>query len=199
MNGPVNGVVERLRRNLQTAAANQTRLIEDSRALAQFEAAAALVVASYRNGGRLYIAGNGGSAADAQHLAAELVVRLGRTRPSIPAEALTVDASVITAMGNDFSFEEIFSRQLEGKMGPKDVFLAITTSGNSPNIVRALKTCRERGLKSLLLTGRSGGVAKEWADVAVIAPGENANEVQEVHLVIYHTLCAIIEDSLTQP
>ena len=112
----------------------------DEKALAIFGSIVQIVVAAYRSGGRLYIAGNGGSAADAQHLAAEFVSKLARPRAPLPAEALTVDTSILTAIGNDYGFSNVFARQIEGKMTPRDVFLGITTSGNSENILAALRS-----------------------------------------------------------
>jgi D-sedoheptulose 7-phosphate isomerase len=127
-----------LARNLRASIHAKQALLDDEPVSRAFAAAAEAVVRSYRNGGRLYIAGNGGSAADAQHLAAEFVSKLARDRAPLPAEALTTDSSVLTAIGNDYGFENVFSRQLAGKARAGDVFLGITTSGASPNILRAL-------------------------------------------------------------
>ena len=164
--------------------------------LENFETAARLLIECYRNGGRLYIAGNGGSAADSQHLAAEFVSRLGRERNPLPAEALTVDTSIITAIGNDYGFEEIFARQIAGKMTAKDMFLGITTSGNSPNILRALKKCKEMDILSVVLSGHKGGSALEMAHVCILAPGALTSTIQEVHIVLAHTLCESVEMAL---
>jgi len=161
-----------------------------------FEKMVALLVESYKNGGRLYIAGNGGSAADAQHMAAEFVCRLGKDRDSIPAEALTTDTSVITSIGNDYGFEKIFSRQLHGKMNKDDVFLAITTSGASPNIIDALKFCHERDFFSMVLTGKDGGKAAQLAGICLVANGGQTSVIQELHLAIEHALCSCVENEL---
>ena len=134
--------VERIRTNLDASIASKQQLLADTPALMGFARAVDMVVARYRRGGRLYIAGNGGSAADAQHLAAEFVSRLARDRAPLPAEALTTDSSILTAIGNDYGFENVFARQLAGKATDKDCFLAVTTSGNSPNILKALEECR---------------------------------------------------------
>ncbi len=176
-------------------AAKQALLASDDFHL-QFQKIMELVVASYRAGGRLYIAGNGGSAADAQHLAAEFVSRLARPRAPLPAEALTVDSSILTAIGNDFGFDQVFSRQLEGKMTDKDLFLAITTSGESPNILRALEVCRSRKWPAILLTGRQGGKAKALTPLVLTVPGEATSTIQELHLVVYHSLCQCVEEAL---
>ncbi len=187
---------DRLQSNIKRSIAAKETFLGDRTQLENFEKAVSLIVECYRKGGRLYVAGNGGSAADAQHIAAELVVKLGRQRPSIPAESLTTDTSAITAIGNDFGYEEIFSRQLSGKAKKGDVFLGITTSGKSPNMLRAFEACREIGVPSILLGGWTGGPARALADISIIAPGEDTSGVQEVHMVIYHTLCACIEEAL---
>ena len=123
----------------------------------------------YKDGGKLYIAGNGGSAADAQHMAAEFVSRFNFDRDPLPAEALTVDSSILTAIGNDYNFDKIFSRQIKAKMSKKDIFLAISTSGCSQNIIEALLQCKNMGIQSILLTGENGGIAKEHADYSICA------------------------------
>jgi D-sedoheptulose 7-phosphate isomerase len=182
-----------LKKNLEASIAAKQSFLGDAGEAARFEEAAAMVVEHYRKGGRLYIAGNGGSAADAQHIAAEFVGRLNRDRAPLPAEALTVDSSILTAIGNDYSYDEIFSRQVAGKMTANDVFLGITTSGNSKNIVRALEVCRERGLASIVFTGHEGGAAKALADHCIIAHGHATSTIQEIHLVLAHSLCEAVD------
>lgn len=154
------------------------------------------VIDCYKIGGRLYIAGNGGSAADAQHLAAEFVSKLSRDRNPLPAEALTTDSSILTAIGNDYGFDKIFSRQLAGKMQRHDMFLGITTSGQSPNILMAFEYCRSAGAKSIALTGRDGGKAKLLADYCLAVPGERTSTIQELHIVLAHSLCECVESAL---
>ena len=154
------------------------------------------VVARYKAGGRLYIAGNGGSAADAQHLAAELVSKLARDRAPLPAEALTVDSSILTAIGNDYGYDQLFARQIVGKMTDKDIFLGITTSGQSQNILAALDTCRMMGIPSIVFTGKGGGGAREKADFCIVVPGERTSTIQEMHIVLAHTLCECIENEI---
>ena len=151
--------VERTRKNLDASISAKQQMLDDPAALEGFARAVEAVTERYRAGGRLYIAGNGGSAADAQHLAAEFVSRLARDRAPLPAEALTTDSSILTAIGNDYGFENVFSRQLAGKARAGDVFLAITTSGRSANIVKALEQCREMRLPSIVFTGGTGGSA----------------------------------------
>ena len=185
-----------LKDNLKASVAAKELMLADATQMAVFRQAAEAVVECYRNGGRLYIAGNGGSAADAQHLATEFVSKLARDRAPLPAEALTTDSSLITAIGNDYGYENVFSRQIAGKASPKDMFLGITTSGVSPSILRALEQCRKQGVKSVLFTGRDGGPAKPLADFPIVAPGGSTNCIQEVHIVLAHSLCESVERAM---
>ena len=187
---------DRLNANLLASIAAKRRLLDDEAAQTAFQGAVEAVVARYRNGGRLYIAGNGGSAADAQHLAAEFVSKLARDRAPLPAEALTTDSSILTAIGNDYGFEQVFARQLAGKATPKDAFLGITTSGESANIVQALKTCKTLGIPGIVFSGRGGGAVRALADHCVVAPGEATSTIQELHIVLAHTLCECVEAAL---
>jgi D-sedoheptulose 7-phosphate isomerase len=188
--------VERIRTNLDASIASKQQLLADTPALMGFARAVDMVVARYRRGGRLYIAGNGGSAADAQHLAAEFVSRLARDRAPLPAEALTTDSSILTAIGNDYGFENVFARQLAGKATEQDCFLAITTSGNSPNILKALEQCRRVGIPSIVFTGHAGGAAGALADFCILAPGATTSAIQELHILLAHTLCECVESAL---
>lgn len=185
-----------LRRNLLESIRAKQQFLTQADQLENFERAAAEVVARYRRGGRLYIAGNGGSAADAQHLAAEFVSKLARDRAPLPAEALTVDTSILTAIGNDYGYEQVFARQIEGKMSANDIFLGITTSGKSPNILRALETCRKMGLPTIVFCGHDGGPAKKLADYCIVATGEATATIQELHIVLAHSLCECVERAI---
>lgn len=189
-------IKELLIKNLNASIDAKKLLIEDIINSQIFEDATNDVINRYKNGGRLYIAGNGGSAADAQHLAAEFVSKLAKDRNPLPAEALTVDSSILTAIGNDYGFEKVFSRQIQGKITDKDIFLAITTSGMSPNILEALKKCNEMNIPSILFTGKDGGDAKSLATYTIIAPGESTAIIQEIHLLMEHTLCQSVEIEL---
>lgn len=160
--------------------------------------AANLIIESYKQGGQLLAAGNGGSASDAQHMIAELIVKLGPDRSPIRGIALSTDTSILTAMGNDYGYDFIFSRQVYAHMRPQDVFLGITTSGNSPNIIKALEAVKKVGGKSILLSGKDGGKCKTLADVTILAPGSVTNMIQECHIIIYHTLCFLIENGLKE-
>lgn len=187
-----------LRHNLAASIRAKQAALADAALQAAFAAAVDALLSCFRAGHRLYIAGNGGSAADAQHLAAEFVCKLAQDRAALAAEALTVDTSLLTSLSNDYGFAIVFSRQLEAKLRPGDVFLALSTSGISPNILKALETCRAKGNTSLLLTGRDGGPARELADICLIAPGESTSTIQEVHAVLYHSLCESVEAILFQ-
>lgn len=182
--------------NLAASITAKQRMLEEAGQLESFQRAAEEVVRRYRNGGRLYIAGNGGSAADAQHLAAEFVSKLARDRAPLPAEALTVDTSILTAIGNDYGYSEVFSRQVAGKMTDRDIFLGITTSGGSANILAALEVCRARNIPTILFTGHDGGPARDLADYCVIAPGKTTATIQEVHIVLAHSLCECVERAM---
>jgi D-sedoheptulose 7-phosphate isomerase len=155
--------------------------------------AAAAIRASLRRGGKLLIFGNGGSAADAQHMAAELVNRLQRERRAIAAIALTTDTSIVTSIANDYSFERVFVRQIEALGRRGDAALGISTSGSSANVVKALEAARSKGLTTIALTGRDGGAAAAAADVLVNVPSDSAARVQEVHRTLIHALCELIE------
>jgi D-sedoheptulose 7-phosphate isomerase len=185
-----------LEKNIHAAIEAQQSLLADAGLMAVFQQAAEHVISCYQKGGRLYIAGNGGSAADSQHLAAEFVSKLARDRNPLPAEALTTDSSILTAIGNDYGFDKVFSRQLAGKLQANDVFLGITTSGMSPNILLALKECKTRGIKTIVFTGRDGGQTKPLADYCLIAPGKMTSTIQELHILLAHTLCESVESAL---
>ncbi len=145
---------------------------------------------------KVFFFGNGGSAADAQHLAAELVGRFGRERRALPAMALTTDTSAITAVANDSSFEKIFARQIEALAEPGDVAVGISTSGKSPNVVAAIRAAKERGLVTVGMTGGSGGDLATAANYCIQIPSDNTARVQEKHILIGHLLCEIVESEL---
>ncbi|HQT46613.1 MAG TPA: SIS domain-containing protein [Acidocella sp.] len=185
-----------LRRNLHRTELAMRALGEDRPLLAQFEAMAGVLLTCFRRGGRLYIAGNGGSAAEAQHIAGEFVSRLAYDRAPLPAEALNVDGALLTAIGNDYGFDQVFARQLAGKLTDRDVFLGFTSSGNSPNILEALQLCRGRGLPGLALAGRDGGGAAGLASICLVAPGETTSAIQEMHMILAHALCESVERAM---
>lgn len=156
-------------------------------------AAAAAIRGAFEAGGRLLIFGNGGSAADSQHMAAELVGRFERERAAMPAIALSTDTSILTSVGNDYGYEKVFARQIEALGRPGDVVFAITTSGGSPNVVAGLRSAKAQGLTTIALTGRDGGVAGAACDVHINVPDASSARVQEVHRTIIHAICALIE------
>ena len=155
--------------------------------------ASEILVKCVRNKGTVYIAGNGGSAAEAQHMAAELVGKFYKHRPPLKAIALTTNTSIITAVGNDMSFEDIFSRQVEAFAGKNDALVVFSTSGNSPNVVKAVKTARKKGAKIIALTGMAGGRLKNAVDVCIRVPSDDTPRIQECHQLAAHVLCEMVE------
>lgn len=152
-----------------------------------------LVTQTLLAGGKILLAGNGGSAADAQHIAAELAGRYVKERKALPGIALTVDTSAMTAIGNDYGFDHIFSRQLEAMARPDDLFIAISTSGNSKNILHALNTAKELGCKTLGLSGRDGGQMNELCDLNIVVPDQVTARIQEMHILIGHIFCNAVD------
>jgi len=157
---------------------------------------AKLCVALYKTDKKTLLAGNGGSAADAQHIAAELVGRYGFDRPSIPSLALTTDTSNLTAIGNDYGYDFVFSRQLEGIGQEGDIFIGISTSGNSVNIINAFESAKKKGITTVALVGRDGGKMAQMADYSIIVPSDSTPRIQESHILIGHILCDIIEKEI---
>ncbi len=187
---------EILKKNLSSSITAKGLLLENEATLENFRLAVESLLRTYRDGGRLFLAGNGGSAADSQHLAAEFVSRLVYDRPALPAEALTTDTSALTAIANDYGYEDVFSRQLEANAREGDMFLAITTTGNSPNLNKALLYCKDNGIETILFTGKDGGNAGKIADHLVIAPGQTTATIQEIHILLGHSMCEHIEQEM---
>jgi D-sedoheptulose 7-phosphate isomerase len=158
--------------------------------------AARMIIESMREGGKLLIFGNGGSAADAQHIAAELAFKMGRERDALPALALTTDTSLLTAISNDRSFDFVFARQIQAVGRKGDIILAISTSGNSTNVIEAVKQAREMGIKTIGLLGGAGGKVFEIVDLALVVPHNETPRIQEVHIAAGHIICQLIEDEL---
>jgi len=171
-------------------------IYQDKDLLKKIELVSKKCVDLYRGSNKTILAGNGGSAADAQHIAAELVGRYGFDRPSIPSLALTTDTSNLTAIGNDYGYDKVFSRQLEG-MGQKgDIFIGISTSGNSANIINAFNSAKEKGITTVALTGKDGGKMAKMADISLIVPSDSTPRIQESHILIGHIICDIIEKEI---
>jgi D-sedoheptulose 7-phosphate isomerase len=155
-----------------------------------------LCTTAYMSGNKILIAGNGGSAADAQHFAGELVSSFYFERPALPAIALTTDSSVLTAIANDSSYEEIFARQIQAHGKSGDIFVVISTSGNSKNLLKAVSTCKDLGVKVVALTGETGGELKKIVDFCIRVPSNSTPRIQECHIIIEHIICSHIESSI---
>ena len=180
---------------LRAAAATHERLAAGAAVDAVADAAGA-IVAALGQGGMVLVFGNGGSAADAQHVVAELVGRFVKDRRAWPAVALTTDTSILTAVGNDFGFDQVFARQIEALGRPGDVAIGITTSGDSANVLRALETARARGLVTVALTGKAGGAAGRLAQIHLNVPETVTARVQEAHTTMLHLMCELVDDEL---
>jgi D-sedoheptulose 7-phosphate isomerase len=177
---------------------SQTKLEIEKQCKADILKAVDVLAEAYRNGNKLLLCGNGGSAADCQHIATELMIRLSHhiNRPALPAIALTTDTSNLTAGGNDIGFENVFSRSVEGLGNRGDVLLAISTSGNSVNIIKALETAHSKGMKVIGFLGGTGGKLKSKVDLSVVIPSSNVQRIQEGHITVAHVICELVEEEL---
>jgi D-sedoheptulose 7-phosphate isomerase len=162
----------------------------------EIEAAAQAISDSLRAGGKLLIFGNGGSAADAQHIAAEITGRYVIDRRALPAVALTTDTSALTAIANDYGYDHVFARQIEALARPPDIALGISTSGNSPNVLRALESARSLGCRTIGLSGRDGGKMRGQCDLLIVIPSDETARIQEMHILIGHAICHHLESHL---
>ncbi|MEA2110903.1 MAG: D-sedoheptulose 7-phosphate isomerase [Campylobacterota bacterium] len=185
-----------IQQSIKASIEAKTELLRCSKTIQAIHDVAAICLGLYQNNKKLLLAGNGGSAADAQHIAAELVGRYGFDRPSLSAFALTTDTSALTAIGNDYGYDKIFSRQLEGVGCSGDIFIGISTSGNSKNLINAFETAKEKGIATVALVGRDGGVMAEMADYSLVVPSSETPRIQESHILIGHIICDIIEREL---
>lgn len=154
------------------------------------------LVETFRSGGKLIVMGNGGSAADSQHFAAEIVGRFKMERKALPAVALSTDSSILTAIGNDYGFDSVFSRQVEALASAGDMVVGISTSGNSPNVLKALQLAREHGCRTVGLLGKDGGSIKDVCDLSLIVPTSDTPRIQEAHITIIHIICDLVEKEL---
>ncbi len=186
--------LEQIRASLEALAGLAARVSADQ--AEEIAAIADRYEVALRGGGTLFFAGNGGSAADAQHLATEYVVRYQTTRPAMRAIALTTDTSLLTACANDLGFDEVFSRQVEALAKPGDLLVLHSTSGESPNVIRAAQAARARGVTVVAFLGKGGGQLKALADVALVIPADDTARIQELHLAIEHVICDLVEDRL---
>jgi D-sedoheptulose 7-phosphate isomerase len=189
-------MIEFIDKELHKTANLITALLADRVLIGQVESSAKLIVDSLRFGGKVLLAGNGGSAADAQHIAGEFVSRFHYDRPGLPAIAITTDTSILTAIGNDYGYERLFSRQVQALGNKGDVFVGISTSGNSGNVLDALKVAREQGMKTIGFTGAAGGKMLELCDIALRMPSPETPKIQEGHIMIGHIICGLVEAAM---
>ncbi len=187
-----------IEKNIANSIATKQQLLQNEELLDRIHQAAELCVACYKSGKKVILAGNGGSAADAQHVAAEMVARYNFNRPGLPSIALTTDTSALTAIGNDYGYEHLFSRQLEANGVEGDVFIGITTSGNSVNILKAIEVAREKNIHVIGLAG-SGGKIQTESDICLNVPSTVTPRIQECHILIGHIICGYIEDAMFAP
>ncbi|MEA3522751.1 MAG: D-sedoheptulose 7-phosphate isomerase [Campylobacterota bacterium] len=185
-----------LKNQIAASAATKEKILADEALLKIIENVATACVNVYKKSKKTIIAGNGGSAADAQHIAAELVGRYGFDRPSLASLALTTDTSNLTAIGNDYGYDKVFSRQLEGMGQEGDLFIGISTSGNSQNVINAFLSAKEKGIATVALVGRDGGKMAQMADYAIIIPSNDTPRIQESHILIGHIICDVIEKEI---
>ena len=190
-----NDMKNEIRNNLLESAELKRRVAEEL--VDEVAEAARIMVACLRGGGTVALCGNGGSAADAQHLAGELVGRFRVDRPAYAAIAFTTDTSILTAVGNDYGFEHVFARQVEGLLRQGDALVAISTSGNAENCVQAVEVARRKGVSTIGMTGAGGGRLGELCELCIKVPHTVTARIQEVHITIGHILCGLIEDALT--
>lgn len=184
-------------RRLEESASLKKAIARDM--LAGIESMANLISAAYEAGGKVILCGNGGSAADAQHIAGELVGQFMIKRRALPAIALTTNTSTLTAVANDYGYDEVFSRQIEALANAGDVVVGISTSGNSPSIITAVKTARMKGAATIGLTGRTGGRLAREVDLVLAVPSESTPRIQEAHITIGHIICELVERDLAVP
>jgi D-sedoheptulose 7-phosphate isomerase len=185
-----------IKNSIQATKATIELALADNALIASVEQAGLLCIEALRKDKKILLAGNGGSAADSQHIAAELVSRLNYDRPGLSAIALTTDTSALTAIGNDYGYERVFARQLESVGQEGDVFIAISTSGNSANILTALEAAKAKGIQTIGLTGKSGGKMAGMCDIALKMPSGNTPNIQECHIMFGHIICQMIEDTI---
>ena len=187
-----NYIKDQIRKSYETKQV----IYKDEELLNKIQEVSQKCVELYKGSNKTILAGNGGSAADAQHIAAELVGRYGFDRPSIPSLALTTDTSNLTAIGNDYGYDKVFSRQLEGMGQDGDIFIGISTSGNSQNLINAFEVAKEKNILTVALVGKDGGEMAKMADIALVVPSNSTPRIQESHILIGHIICDIIEKEI---
>jgi len=187
---------EFIKNQIKTSYEIKQKIYENEKLIELIEKVSKEVVKAYKRGNKTILAGNGGSAADAQHIAGEFVSKFYFDRPGLPSIALTTDTSILTAIGNDYGYEKLFARQIQANGVEGDVFIGISTSGNSKNIIEALKECKKKKILSVGLTGESGGKMKELCDYCICIPSNETPRIQEAHILIGHIICSIVEEEI---
>jgi D-sedoheptulose 7-phosphate isomerase len=185
-------IIEQIRTSIEV----KQNILSNDELLDDISRAASMIIDAYRTNKKTLLAGNGGSAGDAQHISGEFVSRFNFDRPAIPSIALTTDTSIITAIGNDYGFEKIFARQIEAQGVEGDVFIGISSSGNSSDIIEALKASNERRIKTIGLTGQTGGKMAQYCDICLKVPSTHTPRIQESHIMLGHILCCLVEENL---
>ncbi|EOW3781605.1 D-sedoheptulose 7-phosphate isomerase [Campylobacter jejuni] len=185
-----------IKEHFQESILVKEQILKDENLITLIKNASLEVIKAYKNGNKTLLAGNGGSAADAQHIAGEFVSKFYFDRPGIASIALTTDTSVLTAIGNDYGYENLFARQVQAQGVKGDVFIGISTSGNSKNILKALEFCKQKEIISIGLSGASGGAMNELCDYCIKVPSTCTPRIQEAHILIGHIICAIVEEEL---
>ena len=193
-------VEEKMRNYIKTqiekSCETKKKILEDESMVSMIAEIAKKTIEVYKSGNKTLIAGNGGSAADAQHIAGEFVSRFYFDRPALPSIALTTDTSILTAIGNDYSYEAIFARQVQGLGVKGDLFIGISTSGNSANVIKALELCKKKGIYTVGLTGQTGGGMAWLCDYCIKVPSDETPRIQESHILIGHIICALVEEAM---
>lgn len=196
MMAPANNIREKIRHALQDHLAVMTAVSESL--VDQIGFIAGIMIDSLQNNNKILLMGNGGSAADAQHLAAELVGRFKAERKALPAIALTTDTSILTALGNDYGYDSVFTRQIAALGRAGDVVVGISTSGKSPNILKAIEYAKEIGCKTIGLTGKDGGELAKVVDIPLVIPSQETSRIQEAHITIGHIVCSLVEENFIE-
>lgn len=195
MEGSINNT-QHIIDHIESSISIKHSILHDKDLIKKIDEVARACVDAYNNGNKVILAGNGGSAADSQHIAAEFVSRFRFDRPGLPSIALSTDTSMLTAIGNDYGYKNLFKRQLEANGSRGDVFIAITTSGNSENIIEAVSACSELGIQSVGLVGNGGGRLSNMSDYTICVPSDKTELIQESHIMIGHIICGYVEDSI---
>jgi D-sedoheptulose 7-phosphate isomerase len=186
----------RVTSSIEASIAVKERLLNNAEVVSSVAKVSEILIDAFGQGNKALLFGNGGSAADAQHIAAEFVGRFAFDRPALPALALSVNTSCVTAIGNDYGFDRVFSRQIEALAGPGDVAIGISTSGKSPNVIRALSVAREKGLHTIAFTGCAGGKLKSEVDYCICVPSNETPRIQECHILIGHIISELVEQTI---